>query len=412
MCQRLTLVLIIVFLLNALSLGQLARADALVADQPALSGSLRAVGNRVLLANGLPYIPRGISIYGGLEDTDYSENIPNLKAQIKAAADYWHTNTIRLQIAESNLFSHITSGKTYNVNFLKLLINLVDYARSFNQVVVINDQTEFTTNLPAPTAQTLKFWRIIGNTFGNKPYIVFDLFNEPRLSVKVGKSYPVLDQLSGNFQPLKLFLRHRYVRRKTKSAANLTWKLWEYGGTLNGVRYIGMQTLVNQIRDRGINNLIWIEGPNWAGALPSKSRFLSGNNLEYAYHHVNLNLPSSWTRIAVLAQTKPVVDGEWAQYESPWEECFSSAPKTVPLYLNFLLANHIGLVAWSLQPGSLLKGLPRLVPANNNSPQDTRSANQLQTPNRFLGHYACSDHFGQGSGALIKQYFADNPAPI
>ena len=61
-----------------------------------VSNSFQVAGNQVLKPGGSPYIPEGISVYGGLEDTDYAENLANIDAQIKAAAAYWHTNTIRL----------------------------------------------------------------------------------------------------------------------------------------------------------------------------------------------------------------------------------------------------------------------------------------------------------------------------
>ena len=110
----------------------------------------KVIKNQVFTPGGKIYIPEGISIYGGLEDTDYMENTANLDAQIKAAAIYWHTNTVRLQVAESNLFQDPTKGQQYNQQFLDELIREVNLARQYHQAVVINDQTEFTNNTPLP----------------------------------------------------------------------------------------------------------------------------------------------------------------------------------------------------------------------------------------------------------------------
>ncbi len=386
-----------VFALNVKNSGKISQAAA----------SLRSVGNQILLPSGKAFIPEGISVYGGLEDTDYMENIPNIMAQIKAAVIYWHTNTIRLQVAESNLFANVTPGKSYNVKFLNLLVKLVDYARSLNQAVVINDQTEFTTNMGGPTAITARFWRVIGDKFANKPFVIFDLFNEPREGSISGKSVPVLTKSYSHFQILRLLIR-RHSNRKVRINSNLSWQIWKYGGELNGIKYIGMQELVNQIRYRGISNLIWVEGPDWAYVLPKNKNLLSGDNIEYSFHHINLNRLSSWLVVGKLAKIRPVVDGEWSQYQSPWEECFVSSPTTVPKYLAYLKAHNVGLVAWSLQPGSLLKGIPGNIPANNNSPRDTKKASNMREPSRFSRDYACNNHFGQGAGALIKQYFINN----
>ena len=93
------------------------------------------------------------------------ENVANIDAQIIAAAKYWHANTIRLQIAESNLFNNTTSGKTYNNKFLQAILSQVNLARSLNMAVVLNDQTEFTSNTPGPTAMTAKFWKVMSRAF-------------------------------------------------------------------------------------------------------------------------------------------------------------------------------------------------------------------------------------------------------
>ena len=362
------------------------------------------------MPNGKVFVPEGISVYGGLEDTDYMENLANINAQIKAAAIYWHANTIRLQVAESNLFS-AGPGRHYNVEFLNELIHEVDLAHSYNQAVVINDQTEFTNNTPAPTDMTVKFWRIMAKTFGHQPYVIFDLFNEPRLdSLKTNS--PTFQNKLVRQMFSKKFSKTRFRYRGNPVIKNAIWNLWKYGGYVNRTHYIGMQTLVNQIRAEGVNNLIWVEGPFWGQSLPEGRYLLSGGNIEYSFHHINLNRVSDWKFIGRLASHHAVVDGEWSQYQSPWQECYAEAPITVPQYLQYLKVHGIGLIAWSLQAGSLLKGNPSIVPANNNSPRDPKRAAALQIPSRFSKQYRCNNQFGQGAGKLIKQYFRQNSLPI
>lgn len=373
----------------------------------------RVVGHQILLPSGQQYIPEGISIFGGLEDTDYGENLANIDAQIEAAAMYWHTNTIRLQVAESNLFSHDSLNKPYNQQFLNQIIKQVRLARSLNQAVVINDQTEFTTNTLAPTSTTVKFWHVMASTFSNQPFVIFDLFNEPRL---YGTSIERHNNPKYHLARILLsvntlgYMHHHKHHNYTKNTS--LWQVWKYGGTIGGVKYVGMQTLVNKIRSWGVNNLIWIEGPYWAQRLPVKPYLISGSNIVYSYHHIDLNQKSDWSFIAKLAKTHAVVDGEWAQYQSPWAECYSRAPITTPQYLSFLHDHDIGLIAWSLQKGSLLKGNPSIEPSNLNSPSNTTSADQLRVPSEFSYHYLCNSHFGQGAGALIKQFFKANSTLI
>ena len=375
--------------------------------------SLRVAGNQVLLANGQAFIFEGISVYGGLEDSDYNENLPNINAQIIAAAQFWHSNTIRLQVAESNLFKGAKGKAAYNKAFLNELESLVKLARSLNMAVVINDQTEFTSNLPAPTLTTLRFWQVVGQAFKNQPYIIFDLFNEPRMDGLNLKTFIRQNQLPHTSQQLfQQAFRYELRSKITPVSSAQVWHIWKFGADINGTKFIGMQQLVNQIRSSGANNLIWIEGPYWGQRLPLKPYLISGSNIVYSFHHINLNRISAWRFIGKLAAIRPVVDGEWAQYQAPWQECYRLAPKNTPKYLEYLHAHHIGLIAWSLQPGSLLKGSMHIIPANNNSPTDTPNPAQLSHPSTFRSNYKCSSGFGQGSGQLIKDYFSKYSLPL
>ncbi len=374
------------------------------------NGQLNVVGNHIVTGNGKLFIPEGISIYGGLEDSDYNENVANIRAQIIAAAKYWHANTVRLQIAESNLLNNPTPGKTYNEHFLEAIISQVKLIRSLNMAVVLNDQTEFTNNTPSPTTTTVKFWNVLAHTFKNSPYIIFDLFNEPRLNQFLTTSNKFTPHRG--FVPFGLPTRKHFTHRYFQASSSTIWNVWKYGGEFNGAEYVGTQTLVNQIRGYGAKNLIWVEGPNEARELPSKKYLIQGSNIEYSIHHPDLNKPSSWAEIGNLAEIAPVVDGEWAQYQSPWTECFSTAYTNAPLYLNYLHAHGVGIIAWSLQAGSLVRGGRFARPSNLNSPNSPVNAADLRIPTHLTSSYDCGHEFGQGVGKLLQNYFARNSAPL
>ncbi|HUD07979.1 MAG TPA: cellulase family glycosylhydrolase [Candidatus Saccharimonadales bacterium] len=372
----------------------------------AVNGALKVVSNHVLTTDGKIYVPEGISVYGGLEDANYMENLANDNAQIIAAAKYWHANTIRLQVAEGNLFTIHTRGKSYNNEFLQTLIKQVNLAHSHGMAVVINDQTEFTSRISGPTIETSKFWKIISNTFKNQPFVIFDLFNEPNYK-KVIKS----DVQPTGFTIYRIFgVAGKTVRQHHKSqiSSNKIWNIWENGGRLNGISYLGMQTLVNQIRSYDVNNIIWIEGPNQARYLPNSSQLINGSNIVYSIHHPNLNNPVSWDAIGNLSSIAPVVDGEWAQYESTRPECYSLAYTNAPLYLNYLHQHNVGVIAWSLQANSLLQGNRFAAPTNTNIPNDPTDATALKKPNKIFSSYSCSNIYGQGVGQLIQSYFEQN----
>jgi len=409
----LMLVMLVGFILTTLLFSLVSRVYAVNNTNNPISQNnnfqLSVVGNHVFSSNGKLYIPEGISVYGGLEDTDYMENVANIDAQIIAAAKYWHANTIRLQIAESNLFNNTTSGKTYNNKFLQAILSQVNLARSLNMAVVLNDQTEFTSNTPGPTAMTAKFWKVMSRAFQNQPYIIFDLFNEPRIGSAVSLNGQTVS--SSRLVPLGIS-SHAGRTGSSRSISANTWNLWKNGGKVNGVTYIGMQTLVNQIRGYGVNNLIWVEGPNEARELPIGTYLIKGSNIVYSIHHPNLNNPTSWNRIGDLSKIAPVVDGEWAQYQSPWAECYSHAYTNVPLYLNYLLTHQVGIIAWSLQAGSLLKESGYKIPSNLNTPNSPTTASDLKSPSQLFPSYDCGYEFGQGVGQLLQNYFSLYAVPI
>jgi hypothetical protein len=311
-----------------------------------------------------------------------------------------------LQVAESNLFTIHTQGKSYNNEFLQTLIKEVNLAHSLDMAVVINDQTEFTSRIPGPTIETSKFWKIMSQTFKNQPLVIFDLFNEP----SYGKVINSNKQPTG-FTIYKIFgVAGKTVKQQHKSQISSTkiWNIWKNGGQLNGISYLGMQTLANQIRGYGVNNILWIEGPNQARELPNKSQLVQGSNIVYSIHHPNLNNPASWNAIGNLSSIVPVVDGEWAQYASTRPECYLRAYTNTPLFLNYLYQHNVGVIAWSLQANSLLQGNRLSVPTNTNILNDPINAAALRKPNKLLPSYSCSNRYGQGVGQLIQSYFEQN----
>ena len=165
-------------------------------------------------------------------------------AQIEAAVEYWNVNTIRLQVSENVMLSHPTPGKDYNIKAMERLKQEVDMIERFGKIPVINDCDLFTDpNEKNPTKNTLRFWNSVTNYFANHnenyryDNIIFDIFNEPRDTGSAG------------------------------------WKVWQSG---NGKQYVGEQDVVNEIRSEHnslANNLIFVEGPNWAKTLSQLNRF-------------------------------------------------------------------------------------------------------------------------------------------
>jgi hypothetical protein len=92
--------------------------------------------------------------------------------------------------------------------------------------------------------------------------------------------------------------------------------------------------------------------------------------------------------------------------------CQPDSYKTVPPYLQFLRDNAIGMLSWSLQPGSLVKGIARKDTVHDgNDVRFTSDPRRLAQPTEMKPTYGCKRAaLGQGAGRLVMDYFRRNSA--
>jgi len=95
------------------------------------------------------------------------------------------------------------------------------------------------------------------------------------------------------------------------------------------------------------------------------------------------------------------VDGEWTNYEpaptsyptAPRGSCWPDAPTSVPEFLQYLAAYGIGLNAYALQPGFMIKSYGNLAdPTTMNVKTWSCQSNSEPEP-------------GQGAGAEVLAWF-------
>ena len=240
------------------------------------------------------------------------------KAQIRAAAA-WHVNTVRLQIVQDKMVG--AAGKSFSPRYANAVRAIVHYALHHGLFVVLNAQTEislgFARNEPMPTAATYAFWRHMATLYGPNPRVVFDLFNEPR---------------------------------------DCTWPQWR----------AAFQPLVSYVRAHGSRNQLWVEGINWGSTLAGVP-LLRGQGIVYEFHHPGSPWPctpsacgapqrlpvgvATWDAAFgdLAAGGVPVVDGEFVNFMGGYY--WPRSTQMVTRYFTYLRFHHIGVVAWSLQPG-------------------------------------------------------------
>jgi hypothetical protein len=330
-----------------------------------ISNQYTVVGNKIIGPTGKQFIPEGIVVLG-LSLPDWQAYVSSDENDIAAIADFWHANAVRLQIAPTNLlFGHNTSS------FLAAVKKEVSYALSLGLDVWISAQYEHVSSLGMPNQSTQRFWKDIAPIYRSNTRVWFDLFNEPRLG------------------------------GRNKSAAS-AWNTWQNGSG----KYVGMQALVDTIRATGAKNIILAEGMMYAHTLDEvPSHMLHGGNIVYEVHayfiQPGFSTPASWaSNWGDLSSKLAVVVGEWSEYQSQKTSCVRDPRTLVPEFLDYLSSHDIGLIAWALLPGVLIRGTNVRDPTTFSS-----TAPYLCTASRQPD--------GQGAGASVLAYFAthSHPAP-
>jgi hypothetical protein len=360
--------------------GSAATTDADAACGKA-AGPFRVSGTLVLDASQKPFISYGITV-PGLQGPDWTGYTALDLQKITATATEWCANTVRLQLDQDELLG--PDGTSVNQAYLATVEAEVALAEHDQLVVVLNDETNLSPS-PAqymergPTPATETFWKVLAKLYGNDPQVIFDLFNEPRM-YSAGMS-------------------------QTQE-----WHLWLDGGLYQGVYYpFGMAQLAAYVRTTlRARNLFWIEGPNFSASfagMVQQHALLHVSGVVYALHHpAGQPGPTAWNDdfgYLVTDRVAPVVDGEWTNYEpaptaSPTSQptsCWSDAPAAVPEFLRWLASNSIGLNAYQLQPGFLIRSYGNLaLPTTMNAKTWSCQSSQETEP-------------GQGAGSEVLTWF-------
>jgi hypothetical protein len=292
----------------------------------------------------VPSQVRGITIAALQNYLFYTRSVQD---QVRAAQGWqgWNVNAIRLQIVQDKLVG--ASGRRPSPGYMHNIQRIVAFALHRHLNVILNAQTEislgYSANENLPTAATFAFWREMTRYYGDNPHVVFDLFNEPRFC---------------------------------------NWAQWTRS----------MQSLVDYVRHLGSLNQLWVEGLWWGSTFAGLPHLLSGQGIVYSFHHPGAPWPwQGWVpgyqpgvtgpplwSVAfgdLAARGVPMVNGEFVNYIGGYY--WPHSTQMVSQYMRYLARRHIGMVAWSLQPGIMTAS--------------TRLGSAVQEP--------------QGAGRLVWRYF-------
>lgn len=283
----------------------------------------------------------------------------------------WHANTIRFQVSQEGLGDTSRHSARQISSYLAEIRSQVAAARRAGLVVILAMQDQWPRSCgeqyELPNAQTVRAWKKLSARFSGDPDVIFELYNEPEAG-----------------------------------GSNAQWKQWAYGGssplrnagrTKRPTRAVGEETLVKDLRGWGADNVILVDGGDWAEHLNGTTRYPVtnvglGRGVGYAVHPYKFNTygnesadRAEWQSAYgfVANRGRLVVVTEWSY---PARRCSSSAPAVTPEFLSFLQARGIGMTAYA---GDVMHHTM----ANwNFNPTD------------------CRRHFVGGSGRQTKDWFA------
>jgi chitodextrinase len=330
--------LVVIAVLGLAVAGALAAtsAKASQAEQASTRG-VTVVGDQFYL-NGRPFVPHGLNSVSQLNSSWCTAKSTAAAAanyghaEIAAAKDTWHANTLRFQVSQPVLAG--PNGAAY----AQQVQTNVQQALNAGLVVIISMQDESLACGPAeplPSQETETAWNTLlaNTTLGDNPYVMFELFNEPQ---NLATNTPTTDPQQS------------------------TWVDWEDGGRQlqptssdNWTAYtpVGYQDLVNYVRGLNYSNPLIADGAHYAGQLqgvPILTDPGPSYQIAYAVHpFYYTDGQSSWdNRWGYLTSSHAVIATAWNYKASA---CGTSAESMAPQFLSYMRNTvNVGIIGHSL----------------------------------------------------------------
>lgn len=366
-------------------------------------------GNQIFDGFGNPLLLKGTHIQSRLDrfgsyvtpaDTQATKHLNS--ATFDVMVNNWNMNTLRLATSDW-LWQKNPTG------YIQTLQNTVAQANQSGLYVVISLHEDLASgmpisekepsgwSMPTPLAQT--YWQTIASTFKSNPMVMFDIYNEPH----VNETGSTMDEPG--------------------------WQFWLNGGTIPTKSYkvVGMQTLVNTIRQQGANQIIIAQAAensfqkfesDCTSSTPH-CNFLTDpgcncqtGNIVYSVHvyfQPNVRTPMDWdSRFGTLGQEVPIFIGEWefsinSSYTARCDEPSPPYPPNTsmtPDEANTLVQNFLAYMGshgtnWTAFAFTLNQ---MILNYNNYTPTS------LYNP-----PWTCGDpHATAGDGSVIKQYLLND----
>ncbi len=299
-----------------------------------LPPSLRVVGNQIQTVDGQRVWLQGVSI----PSMEWSGGGENILKSVGEAVENWNANVIRLPVRDDFWFGTGPYQNDGGAFYRQLVDDVVNLAAAHGAYTVIDLH-----RYRAPRAEHAKFWREVATKYKNHPAVLFELINEPHdISWEVWKN--------GGFVSTD--------KRSTDALAENDQKL-------EGFESIGMQALLDSVREVGAKNLVLVGGLDWAYDLSGVLEGYAlddrdGHGIVYSTHVYPWK--SDWkNKFMTVAEKHPIFIGECGAPRERFDfippERHEDPATWVPDFLGLVQKQRYHWTGWCFHP----KAAPRLL---------------------------------------------------
>ncbi|HEY1067476.1 MAG TPA: glycoside hydrolase family 5 protein [Pirellulales bacterium] len=293
---------------------------------------VKVVGNRLQDPSGKEVWLQGVNA-GGLETLP--QEVQPIKSVV-VAIDEWKANCVRVPIKDDFWYGKSPYQQDQGAGYRKTIDQIITLAANRGAYVVI-DLHRFR----APKAEHAAFWKDFAAQYKDHPAVLFDLFNEPHgISWEVWKN--------GGFVATNEGTDESAFLTEAEKKAN------------QGFQSIGMQALVNAVRETGAKNVVIAGGLFWCNDLSGivKGYALddpNGNGVMYSWHTYNWH--KDWDgKVLETAKLHPIFLGEVGADAKKMNFIPAEAqedPYTwVPDMLGYVQKHRLNWTGWCLHPSA------------------------------------------------------------
>lgn len=292
---------------------------------------LKVVGTKILDSSNRPVLLRGVNA-ASMEWT--SDGQGRILKTVNTAIRDWRVNIIRLPLAQDRWFGRAREQTDGGRAYRELVHEVVDTCATQHCYIILDlhwsDCNEWGVNIgqhSMPDLNSVAFWKDFAPVYANNPAVLFDLYNEPH---------------------------------------DVSWNVWLNGGRIKDkpntrqvgpartYECVGMQKLLDTVRETGASNVVIAGGLDWAydfSGILRGYRLLDphGNGVIYANHCYDNKRESvkTWVRKMEQASAKlPVIVSEFGGDAGPSRVVPSD--NWLLRVMKALNEHHWSWVAWDL----------------------------------------------------------------